>query len=104
MKTGYGSSSVVGGCDESGRAVIGDGGIGVPGLRVPPLLWLNEGDGGGKCSKEPLTPGERRRAEPGGEWFEKERFRCEGERERERREVVSKPCNGGADNVAAFTG
>jgi len=68
VNTGYGSS-VVGGCEESSRAVDGERGMGVAGVcGVCGVLEpeKNDGDGGGRSSFLPRL-GERRRAEPGGE-------------------------------------
>ena len=105
-KTGKGSS-VVGGWSVSGRAVMGDGGMGVPGVRGV-LGWAYDGDGGGRNS-ELDAAGESNRADPGGEWFDCTRFRCEGDRDRERNPVgndsvggLCPPCGGCAGLTESF--
>lgn len=89
-KAGKGSS-VVGGASAvavSGRAVEGEGGSGVPGVSG---VRGCEGEGGGSSSSFGLLmrpSGKSKRAEFGGECVETTRLRCDGERERDRREEV----------------
>ena len=99
VNTGNGSS-VVGGAEDSGRAVEGEREPGVVGERSMRgvLGWPHDGDSGGIQSGGVGEVAERRRADPGGDGGARSRRRCDGERERDRRP------EGGASRVADLTG